>query len=146
MELVAAVLALAVAGAANERPAVVVHAPNTPVRLEHASILTPADGPPVLVYAATNTSDSELDQFTVMVFVFDAQGTLKTRQVAPGRRTLEAHGTKYSTMVLDGGPVDAADRIVVGVNQAQRVGSEDWWRAELQPVAEAASESGNVRK
>jgi len=30
-----------------------------------------------------------------------------------------------------------ADRIVVGVNQAQKVNSEAWWRAELQAAAEA---------
>jgi hypothetical protein len=77
----------------------------------------------------------------VMVFVFDAKGVLKTRQVAPGRRTLDPRSTKYSSMVLDGGPVDAADQIVIGVNQAQRVGSEDWWRAELQPAAEAAKQT-----
>jgi hypothetical protein len=135
----AAVLSLlfggALAAAAGEKPALVVQAPDSPVKLDHATIVTPAEGPPVLLYAATNNTDAELDQFTVMVFVFDPQGTLKTRQVAPGRRTLEPHGTKYSTMVLDGGPVDGADRIVIGVNQAQRTGSDDWWRADLQTAA-----------
>jgi hypothetical protein len=145
MLIVTALLTLALAAAA-EKPAVVVHAPDTPVRLDRAVVLTPTDGPPVLVYAATNTTDNQLDQFTVMVFVFDGEGTLKTRQIAPGRRTLDAHSTKHSTMVLDGGPVDAADQIVIGVNQAQRVGSEDWWRAELQPAAEAAAQSGKTRK
>jgi hypothetical protein len=29
--------------------------------------------------------------------------------------------------------------IVIGVNQAQRAGSEAWWRADLQPAAEAAA-------
>jgi hypothetical protein len=75
-----------------------------------------------------------------MAFVFDAKGTLKARQVAPGRRTLDARSTKYSTLVLDGSPIDATDVIVVGVNQAQRVGSEIWWRADLQTVAEAAAQ------
>lgn len=133
-----AALAVMLAGAAGEKPAVVVQAPDAPVRLDHALVVTPSDGPPVLVYAATSNTDDPLDQFTVMVFVFDAQGTLKTRQIAPGRRTLEPHSTKYSSMVLDGGPVDPADQIVIGVNQAQRVGSDAWWRAELQPAAEAA--------
>jgi hypothetical protein len=142
----AAVLSLlfggALAGAAAEKPAVVVQAPDSPVKLDHATIVTPAEGPPVLLYAATNNTDAELDQFTVMVFVFDPQGTLKTRQVAPGRRTLEPHGTKYSTMVLDGGPVDGADQIVIGVNQAQRTGSEDWWRADLQAAADGVKAKG----
>ena len=56
------------------------------------------------------------------------------------RRTLDARGTKYSTLVLDGSPVDATDVIVLGVNQAQRAGSEVWWRADLQPAAEAATQ------
>jgi hypothetical protein len=93
-----------------------------------------------VLYAATNLTDDQLDQFTVMAFVFDAKGTLKARHVAPGRRTLDARSTKYSTLVLDGSPIDATDVIVVGVNQAQRVGSEIWWRADLQTVAEAATQ------
>jgi hypothetical protein len=43
-------------------------------------------------------------------------------------------------MVLDGSPIDTTDVIVLGVNQAQRVGSEVWWRADLQPAAEAATQ------
>jgi hypothetical protein len=107
------------------------------VRLDRAVVLSSSEGPPVLLYAATNLTGDALDQFTVMVFVFKPDGTLKARQVAPGRRTLEAHETKYSTMVLDGSPMDATDIVVVGVNQAQRVNSDAWWRAELQPAAEA---------
>ena len=53
-----------------------------------------------------------LEQFTVIAFIFDAEGVLKTRQLAPGRRTLEKKGTKYSTMVLDGRVVTATDRVV----------------------------------
>ena len=30
------------------------------------------------------------------------------------------------------------DIVVIGINQAQRVGSDDWWRADLRPAAEAA--------
>jgi len=74
-----------------------------------------------------------------MVFIFNADGTLKARQVAPARRTLDASGTKYSTMVLDGSPLEPSDVIVVGVDQAQRVDSEVWWRADLQAAAEAAA-------
>ena len=39
--------------------------------------------PLVLLYAATNTADAPLDQFTVTVFVFGSDGKLKARQVAP---------------------------------------------------------------
>src|SRR5262245_6417554 len=127
-----------VRAAAAEAAAVVVQAPDSPVKLARATVLTIAGDPPVVLYAATNLTDEPLDQFTVMVFIFDAKGALKTRQVAPGRRTLDPRSTKYSTIVLDGGPVDPADSIVIGVNQAQRVNSDAWWRADLQRAAEAA--------
>lgn len=130
--------ALAVMLAAAEMPAVVVHAADSPVKISRATVLTVAGDPPIVLYAATNQTDEELDQFTVMVFVFDATGRLKARQIAPGRRTLEAKSTKYSTIVLDGGPVDPTDSIVIGVNQSQRRASDAWWRADLQPAAEAA--------
>lgn len=123
--------------AAGEKVVPVVQAPDTPVRLEHVTVITPSEGPPVLLYAATNTTDTELDQFTVMVYVFDAEGVLKARQIAPGRRTLEPRSTKYSAMVLDGSPIAPDSQIIVGVNQAQRVGSDAWWRTELQSAAEA---------
>jgi hypothetical protein len=119
--------------------ATVVQAPDSPVRLDKATILRVPDAPAVLLYSATNTTEQTLDQFTVMVFVFDAQGRLKARHVAPGRRTLEPRETKYSAMVLDGAPIDATDALVVGVNQAQRVNSDAWWRAEIQPAAEEAA-------
>ena len=135
--LLAGLTALALA-AVSERPAVIVQAPDSPVRLDRATLLTGAEGPPVLLYSATNLTAESLDQFTVMAFVFSADGTLKARQVAPGRRTLDAHGTKYSTLVLDGSPIEPTDILVVGVNQAQREGSDTWWRADLQPAAQAA--------
>ena len=128
----------ALVAAATEMPAAVVQAPDSPVKLSRATVLTVAGDPPVLLYAATNLTEDQLEQFTVMVFIFDAKGALKTRQVAPGRRTLDARSTKYSTIVLDGGPVNPTDSIVIGVNQAQRVNSDAWWRADLQPAAEAA--------
>src|SRR3954469_12673438 len=115
-----------------------VQAADSPIRLDHATILTAADAPPVLLYAATNVTGDPLDEFTVMAFVF-RDGVLKARQVAPGRRTLDAHGTKYSAMVLDGFAIEPTDLVVVGVNQAQRVGSDAWWRAELQSVAEGVA-------
>jgi hypothetical protein len=138
MTLLAGMLSVVLAGAAGEAPAIVVQAPNSPVRLDRAAIVTVPDAPPVLLYAATNLADDEIDQFTVMAFVFDAQGTLKARQVAPARRTLEKGATKYSTMVLDGSPIAPTDSIVVGVNQVQHVGSETWWRADLQDAAQVA--------
>ncbi len=118
--------------------ALVVQAPDSPIRLDHAVVLTEPGSPPVLLYQATNQTDQAIDEFTVMAFVFAADGALKARQVAPGRRTLDAHGAKYSTLVLDGSEILPTDIIVVGVNQAQRVGSDTWWRADVQPAAEAA--------
>jgi len=133
-----AVLTLLLAGQPGERPVAIVQAPDSPVRIDRATVLAGAEGPPVILYAATSLTDDELDQFTLIAFIFEANGRLKARQVAPARRTLEARSTKYSTMVLDGSPISPTDLIVVGVNQAQRVDSEVWWRAELQEAAEAA--------
>jgi len=128
-------------GAADpvEKPAMAVQAPDSPVRIDRASVLKGADGPPVLLYSATNVTDDALDTFTIIAFVFNAEGTLKARQTAPGRRALDPRGTKYSTLVLDGSPIDPTDIIVVGVNQVQRVNSDAWWRADVQPAAEAAA-------
>jgi hypothetical protein len=126
------------AAAATEMPAVVVEAPDSPVKIGRATVLTVAGDPPVLLYAATNQTNDDLEQFTVTVFIFDAKGVLRTEQIAPGRRTLEAKSTKYSTIVLDGGPVDPAGSIVIGVNQAQRVSPDTWWRADLKAAAETA--------
>jgi hypothetical protein len=131
------VLGLTLAAQPGERPALTVQAPDSPVRLDRASVLISADGPPVLLYSATNLTDNALDQFTVIAFVFAADGTLKARQTAPGRHLLNAHETKYSTLVLDGSPIEPTDKIVVGVDQAQRVNSDAWWRADVQRAAEA---------
>ena len=136
MQIVAGVMLL-LGILAQERAVTVVQAPDSPVKLEHATMLSAAEGPPVLMYAATNLTSDPLEQFTVMVFTFKADGTLKARQVAPGRRSLEAKETKYSAMVLDGSPIEPGDSLVIGVNQAQRVGSEAWWRADIQAAAEA---------
>jgi hypothetical protein len=126
--------------AGRDIPVAVVQAPDSPVRLDRVKILNSDDEPLVLLYAATNLTDDQLDQFTVMVFVFDQQGRLKARQVAPGRRTLDAHEVKYSAMVLDVGGIEATDSLMVGVDQAQRVGSDQWWRADLRSMAEAAAQ------
>ena len=139
MSLYAASLMVLLAAAPGDPSSLVVQAPESPVRLEHARVVTGADAPPVLIYAATNVTADNLDQFTVIAFVFDATGRLKARQTAPARRTLEAHTTKYSAMVLDGSPIDPTDLVVVGVNQAQRVDSEAWWRADLQSAAVEAA-------
>jgi hypothetical protein len=136
--LLLAMTTMAALAAPTEKPAIIVEGPQPPVRLTRATVLTPSEGPPVVVYAAVNQTDQELEQFTVMAFVFRADGTPRARQVAPGRRTLGPHETKVSTLVLDAGPVDPTDIIVVGVDQAQRAGSEEWWHTELRPLAEAA--------
>ena len=94
MRLAASVMLL-LAGLAQERPVAVVQAPDSPVRLEHSTVVSADDGPPVLIYAATNLTNDPLEQFTVMAFIFKADGTLKARQLAPARRTLSAHETKY---------------------------------------------------
>jgi hypothetical protein len=121
-------------------PALVVQAPDSPVRLEHVKLLDAGEAPPVVLYAATNLTGDELDTLTVMAFIF-RDGVLKARQVAPARRTLAAHETKYSTLILDGYPLEPHDVVVIGVNQVQRAGSESWWRADLQSAAEAAARS-----
>lgn len=132
--------AVALIGAAlGEKPGLIVQAPDAPVRLDRATVLTTADAPPIVLYSATNTTADNLDQFTVIVFVFDAQGTLKARQSAPARRELDAHATKFSAIVLDGSPIQPTDQIVIGVNQAQKTGSESWWRADLQQAAASAA-------
>jgi hypothetical protein len=133
-----AMMTVVLAAAGGERPALVVSGAQSPARINRAIVLTPAEGPSVVLYAARNVTDQRLDQFTVMAFVFKADGTLKARQVAPGRRTLEPGESKYSTLVLDGSEIDPTDVIVIGINQAQAVGSDAWWRADLQPAAEAA--------
>jgi hypothetical protein len=127
---------------ADERTAQVVAAPNAPVRLDSAKILNTGSEPLVLLYSATNVSESPIDQFTVMVFVFGADGRLKARQVAPGRRELALRQSKYSAMVLDVGKIEPTDTLMAGVDQAQRVGSDDWWRADLTTIAEGAIGSG----
>ena len=129
---------LALAAPPTERPVIIVEGAQPPARISRAAVLTPAEGPSVVLYAAVNQTDQELEQFTVMAFVFKADGTPKARQVAPGRRTLEPRETKYSTIVLDAGPVDPTDIVVIGIDGTQRAGSDAWWHAELRPLAEKA--------
>ena len=121
-----------------EKPAIIVEGDQPPARITRAAVLTPTEGPSVVLYSAVNQTDQQLEQFTVMAFVFKADGTPKARQVAPGRRTLEPRETKYSTIVLDAGPVDPTDIIVIGIDGTQRAGSDSWWHAELRPLAEKA--------
>ena len=138
MNVLFAMMTLTAAAAAGERPAIIVAGEQPPARVTRATVMTPAEGPPVVLYGAENLTDRTIDQFTVMAFVFKADGTLKARQTAPGRRTLEAHETKFSTLVLDGSPVEPTDIVVIGINQSQDVGSSTWWRADLQPAAQIA--------
>ena len=137
--LATAVVASLAVLAAEVTPAIV-QAPDSPVRLDHAKILNVVAGEPaVLMYSATNLTDDDLEQFTVIAFIFDGEGTLRARQAAPGRRTLEKRATKYSTMVLDVRPLTPTDRVVIGVDQAQRVESDKWWSAQLDAAAKAAA-------
>ena len=53
-------------------------------------------------------------------------------------RTLTPHETKYSAMVLDVGQIGPTDRLMAGVDQAQRTDSEQWWRTDLRAIAEKA--------
>ena len=138
MATVLTAIILFVAATVGERPALLVEGAQPPARISRATVITPAEGPPVVLYAVVSLIEQRLDTITVMAFVFKADGTLKARQVAPGRRTLEPRETKYSTLVLDGGPIEPTDVIVIGINQAQQEGSNDWWRADLQRAAEAA--------
>jgi hypothetical protein len=138
MTLTCAAMTLMLGAAVVERPVLIVAGDESPVRMGRATILASTEGPPVVLYAATNLTDQPLEQFTVLAFVFAADGTLKARQVAPGRRMLEKRETKYSTLVLDGSPIDPTDVIVIGINQAQRVDSDIWWRADLEDAAQAA--------
>jgi hypothetical protein len=138
MLLLSLMLGAMAAAETATRPALTVQAPDSPVRLDHAAVLTPPAGPPVLVYEGINQTTDAIDTFTVMAFVFQSDGTLKARQTAPARRNLDPRGTKYSTLVLDGSDLAPTDIVVVGVNQVQRVNSEAWWRADVQPAAEAA--------
>jgi len=132
------ILSATVLAAAVNPPVTVVQAPDTPVKLEQVKLLNTDASPLVLLYAATNLTDAALEQFTVTVLVFDKEKRLKARQVAPGRRSLDARGTKFSAMVLDVAGIEATDSLMVGVDQAQRVGSDDWWRADLRTLAETA--------
>jgi hypothetical protein len=139
---IALALTLAAVQSGAERSVLIVAAPDAPVKLDSAKLLNTNAEPLVLLYAATNVTDSPLEQFTVTVYVFGTDGRLKARQVAPGRRTLEARETKYSAMVLDVGKIDAVDRLMAGVDQAQNEGSDAWWRTDLRAIAETAAKTG----
>lgn len=132
-------------GAEAERTVQIVTAPDSPVHLDSAKILNTGSQPLVLLYGASNRIDAAIDQFTVTVFVFRADGQLKARQVAPGRRELAVGETKYSAMVLDVGVIDPTDTLMAGVDQVQRVGSETWWRADIRALAESASRAAHAR-
>jgi hypothetical protein len=137
--LVAVLLTVASTALAQDRSVQIVSAPDAPVKLTSTKVLNSGADPLVLLYAANNTTSAAVDTFTVTVYVFDADGRLKARQVAPGRRELAVGETKYSAMVLDVGRIEAADFLMAGVDQVQRVGSDDWWRVDLRAIAEAAA-------
>jgi hypothetical protein len=135
--LAAVLLALAGTASAQDRSAQIVGAPDAPVRLTSAKVLNTGAEPLVLLYGAVNSTSSPVDTFTV--YVFGADNRLKARQVAPGRRELAVGETKYSAMVLDVGTIEPTDYLMAGVDQVQRVGSDDWWRVDLRAIAEAAA-------
>ena len=138
MTLLLALATTGVLAASTEKAALIVEGQQPPVRLGHAVVLTASQGPPIVLYDAVNQTDKEYEQFTVTAFVFKADGTPRARQTAPGRRTLEAHETKFSTIVLDGSAVEPTDIVVIGIDQAQLAGSEEWWHTDLRPLAEKA--------
>jgi len=134
------------AAAADDRSVQIVAAPDTPVRLDSAKVLNTGSDPLVLLYGATNATQTPIDTFTVTVYVFDGDGRLKARQVAPARRELKVGETKFSAMVLDVGKIEPTDTLMAGVDQAQQVGSDDWWRVDLRTIAEAAAAKAPPRK
>jgi len=144
--LLAVFLMMAVNVAAQDRTVQIVGAPDAPVRLASTKLLNSGAEPLVLLYAAASNSSSAVDTFTVTVYVFDSEGHLKARQVAPGRRELKVGETKYSAMVLDVGTIEPTDMLMAGVDQAQQAGSDDWWRVDLRAVAEAAAAKIPVKK
>lgn len=137
LTLLSTLLLAQLSPAAAGPPVSVVEAPASPVKLSEIKLLNTDAAPFVLLYGATNLSPGDIEQFTVTVFVFDKDRRLKARQVAPGRRTLKAQETKFSAMVLDVGAIDAGDALLVGVDQAQKVDSDDWWQADLRTIAES---------
>lgn len=135
----------AAAAATDDRAVQIVGAPNTPVQLTSAKVLNSGSEPLVLLYGAKNTTSTAIDVFTVTVYVFDADGRLKARQVAPSRRDLAVGETKYSAMVLDVGKIEPTDTLMAGVDQVQNAGSDDWWRVDLRAIAEAAAAAARPR-
>jgi hypothetical protein len=136
---------LATAAAADDRGVQIVSAPDAPVKLVSAKVLNTGAEPLVLLYSATNTTSTPIDVFTVTVYVFDGDGRLKARQVAPSRRELAVGETKYSAMVLDVGKIEPTDTLMAGVDQVQNAGSDDWWRVDLRTIAEAAAAAAKPR-
>ena len=74
---------LALPAAAADLHVLIVSGADAPAKINRAVVLAAAEGPPVVLYAAENVTDAALEQFTVMAFVFKADGTLTARQVAP---------------------------------------------------------------
>ena len=92
---------------------------DSPVKIERGGVHD-EDAPPTVLYKATNQTDADLDQFTVIAYVFDDKGT-RRRQTAPGRRA-QAKTTKFDHRA---GWIAVAptDQLSLGVNQAQKVNS-----------------------
>ena len=136
MRMAASVMML-LAGLAQERAVLSFRPQTRPCRLEHATVLSAAEGPPVLIYAATNLTNDPLEQFTVMAFIFKADGTLEG---APARAR-PADAQRARDQVFRDGARRLPDR-AWGFNRRRgqsgaTVGSDAWWRADLQAAAEA---------
>jgi hypothetical protein len=138
----ALVWALVAAGQLAQPTVTVAGAPDTPVTLQNVRLLNAGASPLVLLYEAVNPGSDTIDTFTVVALTFDKDGILKARQVAPARRTLEPKERKFSAMVLDGFAAQNDHTIIVGVDQAQRAGSDVWWRADIRPIAEGLIKKG----
>ena len=141
MTLLPVLVGLLLAGPVSEKPAIIVEAGQLPAKIAKATVISPADGPPIVLYEAASQTDQQIGDFVVIAFVFRADGSLKAKQQAPGRHLLEKHETKYSTLVLDVkmiGGIDPTDTIVIGMTRLQYDGSDRWVEADVQPAAEAA--------
>ena len=92
MTLLTAAAVLFLAVAPGETPAKVVQAPDS-LSARPRGRRTSADNPPGSALRRNQYVERGSEQFTVMAFIFKADGSLKARQVAPSRRTLEARGS-----------------------------------------------------
>jgi hypothetical protein len=111
---------------------------DSPVRIDHLKIFSADDAPPVPLRG------NECHWRSARPFTVTKSSSIKTVGSRRGKSprsscNLDARETKYSAMVLDVGPIAPTDSLMAGVDQAQRVGSDQWWRADLRALAEQAA-------